>query len=441
MGGTSVKLHEYQSKQIFAHYGIPIPEGKVASTAEEARQIASELGKRVVVKSQVLVGGRGKAGGVKVANNPDEAEQVAQKILGMNIKGLTVRKVLVDEAADIQQEIYLGVVINRAARRVTMMASAAGGMEIEEVARTAPEKIIKVLIDPFLGLCDYQARQIAFALGLKGDQIRDFGVIASGLYKAFGDCDASLAEINPLVITGEGKLLAVDGKIVTDDNASFRHPDLAAVRDVDEETSSEAEARKFGLSYIQLDGQIGCMVNGAGLAMTTMDIVKLFGGSPANFLDIGGGASADKVAAALRIILADPNVKAVLFNIFGGITRCDEVAKGIVAALEQVPTQAPMVIRLVGTNEEEGRAILAGATLRVQTASTLVEAAQKAVAAAKGEEYVPPSPPPPVVYKPRQHSVVRPAAKKTARPAAKKSVKKAAKPIKKATKKPVKKAR
>jgi succinyl-CoA synthetase beta subunit len=441
MGGTSVKLHEYQSKQIFARYGIPIPKGKVASTAEEARAIAAELGRRVVVKSQVLVGGRGKAGGVKVANDPDEAELAAQKILGMNIKGLTVRKILVDEAADIQQEIYLGVVINRAARRVTMMASAAGGMEIEEVARTSPEKIVKVLIDPFIGLRDYQARQIAFSLGFKGDHVRDFGVIAGGLYKAFLDCDASLAEINPLVVTGEGKLLAVDGKIVTDDNSLFRHQDLSAMRDVDEETSSEGEARKFGLSYIQLDGQIGCMVNGAGLAMTTMDIVKLFGGSPANFLDIGGGASADKVAAALRIILADPNVKAVLFNIFGGITRCDEVAKGIVAALQQVPTQAPMVVRLVGTNEEEGRAILAGATLRVQTASTLVEAAQKAVAAAKGEEYVPPPPPPPVVYRPKRHAVVNPVARKAARPAAKKAVKKAAKPAKKTTKKSAKKAR
>jgi len=436
-----VKLHEYQSKQIFARYGIPIPKGQVASAPEEARHIATELGKRVVVKSQVLVGGRGKAGGVKVANTPDEAEQVAQKILGMNIKGLTVRKVLVDEAADIQHEIYLGVVINRAARRVTMMASAAGGMDIEEVARVSPEKIVKVLIDPFIGLRDYQVRQIAFALGLKGDQIRDFGVIANGLYKAFLDCDASLAEINPLVITGEGKLLAVDGKIVTDDSGMFRHQDLAALRDMDEETSSEAEARKFGLSYIQLDGEIGCMVNGAGLAMTTMDIVKLFGGNPANFLDIGGGASADKVAAALRIILADPKVRAVLFNIFGGITRCDEVAKGIVQALQQVPTQVPMVVRLVGTNEEEGRAILAGA--KMQTASTLVEAAQKAVAAAKGEEYVPPPPPPPFVYKPRLHAAVKAIRSAARKPSAKKSAAKkpARKPAtKKATRKPVKKA-
>ena len=440
-----MKLHEYQSKRIFAQYGIPIPKGEVANTPEEARQVAADLGRRVVVKSQVLVGGRGKAGGVKVANNPDEAEQVASKILGMNIKGLTVRKVLVDEAADIQQEIYLGVVIDRAARRVTMISSAAGGMEIEEVARTAPDKIIKVPINPFLGLRDYQARQIAFALGLKGDHIRDFTAIAHGLYKVFLDTDASLAEINPLVVTGEGKLLAVDGKIVTDDNGSFRHQDLAAMRDVDEETRSEAEARSFGLNYIQLDGQIGCMVNGAGLAMTTMDIVKLFGGSPANFLDIGGGASADKVAAALRIILSDPNVKALLFNIFGGITRCDEVARGIVTALQQVPTEVPMVVRLVGTNEEEGRAILASSSRRVQTASTLVEAAQKAVAAAKGEEYVPPPPPPPVVYTPKEHEIAmppsdKPTAKVTQPKPAKKAAKKAAKPAKK-TAKPAKKAR
>ena len=416
-----MKLHEYQSKRIFAKYGIPIPKGEIASTPEEARHIATDLGRRVVVKSQVLVGGRGKAGGIKLADTPDEAERVAQEILGMNIKGLTVRKVLVDEAAEIQQEIYLGVVIDRAARRVTMIASAAGGMDIEEVARTAPEKIIKVLIDPFIGLCDYQARQIAFALGLKGDQIREFTAIAGGLYKAFLDADASLAEINPLAVVGTGELLAVDGKIVVDDNGLFRHPDIAAMRDADEQTSSETEARKFGLSYIQLDGEIGCMVNGAGLAMTTMDIVKLFGGSPANFLDIGGGASADKVAAALRIILADANVKAVLFNIFGGITRCDEVARGIVAALNEVPAPVPMVVRLVGTNEEEGRAILSGA--KMQTANTLVEAAQKAVAAAKGEEYVPAPPPPPVAYKPKARTVVRPVARKTVRSVAGKTAK------------------
>jgi len=309
-----------------------------------------------------------------------------------------------------------------------MICSASGGMDIEEVARTAPEKIVKVQIDPCLGLRDYQARQIAFAIGLKGDLIRDFVAIASGLYKVFLDTDASLAEINPLVVTQAGTLLAVDGKIVVDDNGLFRHPDIAAMRDADEQTSLETEARTFGLSYIQLDGQIGCMVNGAGLAMTTMDIVKLFGGSPANFLDVGGGATSDKVAAALRIILADPKVKAVLFNIFGGITRCDEVAHGIVTALQQVPTNVPMVVRLVGTNEEEGRAILAGA--KMQTANTLAEAAQMAVAAAKGEEYVPLPPPPPVPWPRKRPAAARKPALKTS-PALKPPAQKSTRPARK----------
>jgi succinyl-CoA synthetase beta subunit len=377
-----LKLHEYQSKRIFANYGVPIPQGDVATTPEEARRIAARLGKRVVIKSQVLVGGRGKAGGIRLADHPDEAEHVADDILGMNIKGLTVRKVLVDEAADITKEIYLGIVIDRAQRRPVMMASAEGGVEIEEVARTMPERIVKVSIDPFLGLQAYQGRELAFGIGLAKEYTRAFVEIAQSLYNAFVGCDASLAEINPLVVTGEGKLLAVDGKMLLDDNALYRHFDLAEMRDADEETPEEQEARRHGLSYVKLDGEIGCMVNGAGLAMATMDITKLYGGEPANFLDIGGGAQADKVAAALRIILSDPNVKAVLFNIFGGITRCDEVAKGILSALEEVPTDVPMVARLVGTNEEEGRAILAEA--RMITAATLSEAAQKAVAAARG---------------------------------------------------------
>ncbi len=381
-----MKLHEYQSKQMFAKYGIPIPTGEVATRPADARRIASELGKRVVIKAQVLVGGRGKAGGVKLANNPDEAEKVASQILGMDIKGLTVHKVLVDEAADIKHEIYLAVTLDRVQRRVIMMASAAGGMDIEEVARTAPEKIIRVAIDPFLGLREYQTRQIAAAIGLDRSLVKDFNTIAQGLYQCFMDVDGSLAEINPLIVNGAGKLQAVDGKILTDDNALFRHGDMAVLRDVDEEAPSETEARQRGLSYIKLDGEIGCMVNGAGLAMATMDMTQLFGGSPANFLDIGGGAQADKVAAALRLILADPNVKAVLFNIFGGITRCDEVARGIVAALEEVKPHVPMVARLVGTNEEEGRRILAAA--KMETAKTLAEAAQKAVAAVKGEAAV-----------------------------------------------------
>jgi len=376
-----MKLHEYQSKQIFARYGIPIPKGQVAATATEARQIAEELGGRVVIKSQVLVGGRGKAGGVRVAKSPKEAEEAATQILGMEIRGLPVRKVLVDEAANIDQEIYLGITNDRTTRRPVMMASAAGGVEIEEVARTTPEKIIKVYIDPLLGLRDYQARDVALGIDLPREHWKPFGEICLALWRAFVDSDATLAEINPLVITKEKALLALDGKMLVDDNALFRHTDLAEMRDVDEEAAAETEARKYGLSFIKLDGQIGCMVNGAGLAMTTMDIVKLFGGEPANFLDIGGGAGADKVAAALRIILADKNVKVILFNVFGGITRCDEVAKGILAALKEVQPTIPMVVRLVGTNAEEGRKLLADA--KMITADTLADAARKAVAAAQ----------------------------------------------------------
>jgi succinyl-CoA synthetase beta subunit len=378
-----LKLHEYQSKRVFAQYGVPIPRGDVASTPEQARQIAARLGTRVVIKSQVLVGGRGKAGGIRLASDADEAEQMADRILGMKIKGLTVKKVLVDEAADIAHEIYLGIVIDRAHRRPVMMASAEGGVEIEEVARTTPERIVKVIIDPFLGLQPYQGREMAFGIGLSKELVRGFVRIAQGLYDAFAGSDASLAEVNPLVVTGGGSLLAVDGKMLLDDNALFRQFELAEMRDSDEETPEEQEARRHGLSYVKLDGQIGCMVNGAGLAMATMDITKLYGGEPANFLDIGGGAQADKVAAALRIILSDPNVRAVLFNIFGGITRCDEVARGILEALREVHTDVPMVARLVGTNEEEGRQILAEAAML--TAASLTEAAQKAVAAARGE--------------------------------------------------------
>jgi succinyl-CoA synthetase beta subunit len=377
-----VKLHEYQSKRIFADHGISIPQGDIATTADQAREIARRLGGPVVIKSQVLVGGRGKAGGVKVAKNADEAEQMADQILGMNIKGLTVEKVLVDEAADIKEEIYLGVVVDRARQLPVIIASAEGGVEIEEVAKTNPEAIIRLPVDPNTGLMDYQARNLAFDLGLRRAFINQFVGIVKGLYQTFIDTDASLAEINPLVVTGAEKLLAVDGKIVLDDNALYRHPQLAELRDVQEEATAEREARLSGLSYVKLDGEIGCMVNGAGLAMATMDIIKHYGGEPANFLDIGGGAKADKVAAALRIILSDPKVKAVLFNIFGGITRCDEVAKGILEALKQVQTDIPMVARLVGTNEEEGRRILAEANF--PSASSLGEAAKKAVALAKG---------------------------------------------------------
>jgi succinyl-CoA synthetase beta subunit len=378
-----MKLHEYQSKQIFAKYGIPIPKGRVAATANEAKAIAEELGGRVVIKSQVLVGGRGKAGGVKLAKDPNEAEQLATQILAMEIKGLPVRKVLVDEAAAIDTEIYFSITNDRAARKPVMIASAAGGVEIEEVAAKTPEKIVKVNIDPLLGLRDYQARDIAASIDLPRDYWKDFGKIALGLWRVYSETDATLAEINPLVITKDKRLVALDGKMMIDDNALYRHSDLAEMRDIDEEAPAETEARKYGLTYIKLDGNIGCMVNGAGLAMTTMDIVKLFGGEPANFLDIGGGAGADKVAAAMRIILTDPNVKAVLFNIFGGITRCDEVARGILTAMDEVKPKVPMVVRLVGTNAEEGRKLLADA--KMITAETLVDAAKKAVAAAKGK--------------------------------------------------------
>ncbi len=378
-----MNLHEYQSKRIFAKYGIPIPTGEVASTPQEARAIAEKLGGPVVVKSQVLVGGRGKAGGIKLAKTPDEAESRANDILGMNIKGLTVKKVLVDEAADIRTEIYLGAVLDRARRRVVLMASSEGGVEIEQVAAETPEKIITVAVHPFLGLRDHQARILADGIGLPKEHVRAFTTIAKGLYQAYVESDAMLAEINPLVITGDDKLIAVDGKISLDDSALFRHPDLAEMRDLDAEDEQEQEAREAGLNYINLEGEIGCMVNGAGLAMATMDIVKFYGGNPANFLDVGGGAQADKVATALRIILADERVQAVLINIFGGITRCDEVARGVLEAIDTLERKVPFVVRLVGTNEEEGRRILAEANLI--TATSLADAAQKAVAAAKGE--------------------------------------------------------
>ncbi|MGQ0604886.1 MAG: ADP-forming succinate--CoA ligase subunit beta [Anaerolineales bacterium] len=376
-----MKLHEYQSKQLFAQRGIPIPKGRVASTAQDARDICIELGGRAVIKSQVLVGGRGKAGGIKLAKSPQEAEDLAAQILAMNIKGLPVRKVLVDEAADIKKEIYLGITNDRAARKPVIICSAEGGIEIEEVAKSNPEAIIREHIDPIMGLRDYEIRNIALSINLPRKHWKAFGVILSGLYRTYRDTDASLAEINPLVINGAGQLVALDGKIVLDDNALFRHPDLAEMRDLDEESAQETEARKYGLSYVNLGGEIGCLVNGAGLAMGTMDIVKHFGGSPANFLDIGGGAGADKVAAALKIIMSEPNLKAILINIFGGITRCDEVANGIITAMKGVGVGVPMVVRLVGTNEEEGRRILADANLI--TASSLAEAAQKAVAAAR----------------------------------------------------------
>ncbi len=378
-----MNLHEYQAKRLFAEHGVPIPNGKMASTPTEAREIARELGGRVVVKAQVHTGGRGKAGGIKLANNPNEAEAQAGRILGMDIKGYKVRRVLIDQQAPgIKQEIYLAVLINRAARRPMIMASAAGGMDIEQIAEVSPEKILTVLVEPALGVRGYQTTYLASAMDLPRDLWRDFHKIVASLYECFKANDASLTEINPLVITDDGKLLALDGKMTIDDNALPRQIRLAEMRDVQEEPIAEREARLTGINFIQLDGNIGCMVNGAGLAMTTMDVIKLFGGEPANFLDIGGGAKAEQVTTALRLILSDSKVKAVLVNIFGGITRGDEVARGIIEALAQIDTDVPMIVRLAGTNAKEGMEILAEAEM--ETAVTLSDAAQKAVAAAQG---------------------------------------------------------
>jgi succinyl-CoA synthetase beta subunit len=376
-----MKLHEYQSKQIFAQHGVPIPRGRIASIADEVRAIAEELGGRVVIKAQVLVGGRGKAGGIKLAKTPDEATEVAASVLQMEIKGLPVRKVLIDEAVDIADEIYLGVTNDRTTNSPVMIASAEGGVDIEEVARTDPRRIIRMPIDPLIGWREYQGRDLASTVELPREHWREFMNIAKGLYAAYDSSDATLAEINPLVITKSDRLLALDGKMVVDDNALYRHPGIAEMRDIDEELPEEREARKFGLSYVKLDGDIGCLVNGAGLAMATMDVIKLFKGEPANFLDIGGGASAEKVSAALGIILRDANVKVLLINIFGGITRCDEVARGILKALKKVKTEVPIVARLVGTNEKEGQALLAEE--EILTAQSLADAAQKAVSMAK----------------------------------------------------------
>ncbi len=383
-----MNLHEHQSKTRFGEFGIPVPQGKVATTADEVYAIAQELGAPVVVKAQVLAGGRGKAGGVKVAKTAEDARDAASKILGMEIKGLTVHKVLVDPAADIAKEIYLGITNDRTSGKPVLITSSEGGVEIEVVAHENPDAIIKIAIDPIMGLHLYQTMQAAGEMNLPREHWQAFSDIAMQLYEVYKNSDATLAEINPLVITGDNKLLALDGKMVIDDNALFRHADLAAMRDTTAEDPSETQAREAGISYVKLNGQIGCMVNGAGLAMTTMDMTKLYGGDdigPANFLDIGGGAKADRVAAALRIILSDKNVKAVLFNIFGGITRGDEVARGLLQAYEEVKPDVPLVIRLVGTNAKEGREILEQANLpRVITAATLTEAAQKAVEAAKG---------------------------------------------------------
>jgi len=377
-----VNIHEYQAKEIFRKYGIPIPPGEVARTPEEAEAIARRFATTVVVKAQVHAGGRGKAGGVKLAKTPEEARSVAAQILKLSIKGLPVQKVLVTPAADIASEAYVGIIVDRASKRAVFMASAAGGIDIEEVAAKTPEKILRHPIDPRYGLQAYQAMQLAFFLYSDIKQVRAAAKILQQLYKAFSENGGSLAEINPLVTTPSGEVVALDAKMVIDDNELDRRPDIAALRDESAEAPSEVEARKANLTFIKLDGNVGCVVNGAGLAMATMDLVKYYGGEPANFLDIGGSSNPEKVVAALRIITSDPNVKTILFNIFGGITRTDDVANGIVTAIRQNPLKVPLVIRLTGTNEEIAVKILKENGMSAMT--DMDEAVKKAVALATG---------------------------------------------------------
>jgi succinyl-CoA synthetase beta subunit len=377
-----VNIHEYQAKEIFRKYGIPIPPGEVATTPDEAEAIARRFGTTVVVKAQVHAGGRGKAGGVKLAKTPEEARSVAGQILRLTIKGLPVKKVLVTPAAEIASEAYIGIIIDRASKRAVFMASAAGGIDIEEVAAKTPEKILRRPVDPRYGLQLYEAMQLAFFLYSDLKQVRASAKVLQQLYKAFSENGGSLAEINPLVTTPAGEIVALDAKMVIDDNELDRRLDIAALRDESAEDPSEVEARKANLTFIKLDGNVGCVVNGAGLAMATMDLVKYYGGDPANFLDIGGSSNPEKVVAALRIITGDRNVKAILFNIFGGITRTDDVANGIVTAIKQNPLKVPLVIRLTGTNEEIAVKILKENGLSAMT--DMDEAVKKAVALATG---------------------------------------------------------
>jgi len=384
-----VKVHEYQAKEILARWGVPTLKGEVAETPEAARAAAGRLGGLVVVKAQIHAGGRGKGGGVKLARTPAEAEEAARRILGMNLvtpqtgpRGQLVRKVLVEAACDIAREYYLGMLLDRAESRVVAMASAEGGVEIEKVAEESPEKILKVWVDPAVGLQGYQARKLAYGLGLAKETAAKFAKFVTLLYEAYTGSDASLAEINPLVVTAQGEVLALDAKINLDDSALFRHPDLAAYRDPYEETPQEREAHEHGINYVSLDGNIACMVNGAGLAMSTMDIIKLHGGEPANFLDVGGGASEEQVTDAFRLLTSDPGVRAILVNIFGGIMKCDVIASGIVNAAQRLHLTVPLVVRLQGTNVELGKQILAESGLKIIPADQLTEAARAAVAAA-----------------------------------------------------------
>ena len=387
-----MKIHEYQGKQVLAKYGVPVPRGIPCFSVEEALAAAQQLGGPVwVVKAQIHAGGRGKGGGVKLARSMDEVKAHASSILGMQLKthqtgpeGQKVRRLLVEEGADIRKELYVGMVVDRGTQRVALMASSEGGMDIEEVAAHTPEKIHKVYIDPATGLTDAEADDVAAKIGVPAASVPQARAVLQGLYKAFWDTDASLAEINPLILTGDGKVIALDAKLNFDSNALYRHPEIVELRDLDEEDPAEIEASKFDLSYIQLDGNIGCLVNGAGLAMATMDTIKLFGGEPANFLDVGGGATTEKVTEAFKIMLRNPRLQAILVNIFGGIMRCDVIAEGVVAASKAVGLKVPLVVRMKGTNEDLGKKILKDSGLPIIAADTMAEAAQKVVAAAAG---------------------------------------------------------
>ena len=387
-----MKIHEYQAKEILRRYGVATPRGKVTTDPAEAKAITAELGGRAVVKAQIHAGGRGKGGGVKLAKTPDEAQEHASKILGMQLvthqtgpHGQKVEKVLIEEAADIASELYVAVTLDRALGKPVVMASSQGGMDIEEVAAKDPDAIRRVAIDPHLGIQPFQARAVAYGLGLKGDTAAKAAKLVTGLVRAYLDTDASLAEINPLMITKQGDVLALDAKMNFDDNAMFRHQDILAMRDLAEEDPAEVEASKFNLNFIKLDGNVGCMVNGAGLAMATMDIIKLYGGEPANFLDVGGSASKEAVKNAFRILVSDANTKAVMINIFGGIARTDRIASGVVGAIEELGNvKLPVIVRLEGTNVEQGREILRNASFKFIVAEDMASAAEKAVAAARG---------------------------------------------------------
>jgi succinyl-CoA synthetase beta subunit len=388
-----LKVHEYQGKEIFRRFGMPVPRGIPAFSVDEAVKAAESLGGKVwVVKAQIHAGGRGKRGGVKVAKSLDEVRQRATEILGMQLVthqtgpgGQRVRRLLVEEGADIKKELYVGMVVDRGTQRVALMASSEGGMDIEAVAANTPEKIHTTFIDPATGLTDAEADGVARGIGVPEGSVPQARAVLQGLYNAFRDTDASLAEINPLVVTGDGTVIALDAKLNFDANALFRHPDIVEMRDLDEEDPAEIAASKFDLSYISLDGDIGCLVNGAGLAMATMDTIKLYGGEPANFLDVGGGATSEKVTEAFKIMLRHPGLKAILVNIFGGIMKCDTIAEGVIAASKAVSLNVPLVVRMKGTNEELGRKILAESGLPIITANNMAEAAEKVVAAVKGK--------------------------------------------------------